>query len=176
MLFFFFFLMIRRPPRSTLFPYTTLFRSRPRARSPRSGPPSTCEPAAPLPHSPDVLDGEPAGAVVYQADHVDADLVEPDAVGFEPLHREPAKPGPLGPAYGFERGAVPRAGPGLDLGDHQRLPVDGHDVDLAGGTAPVAVQDSQSARLQVFGRGLLTGLAQHVLGVHRHHLRLRRWR
>src|SRR5438034_6698954 len=27
LLFFFFFLMIRRPPRSTLFPYTTLFRS-----------------------------------------------------------------------------------------------------------------------------------------------------
>src|SRR5258708_25008212 len=27
--FIFFFLMIRRPPRSTLFPYTTLFRSRP---------------------------------------------------------------------------------------------------------------------------------------------------
>src|SRR2546422_11772889 len=31
----FFFLMIRRPPRSTLFPYTTLFRSPPRA--PRGG-------------------------------------------------------------------------------------------------------------------------------------------
>src|SRR3712207_7632592 len=33
---FFFLLMIRRPPRSTLFPYTTLFRShgRPRPRSP----------------------------------------------------------------------------------------------------------------------------------------------
>src|SRR5438552_17354025 len=31
---FFFFLMIRRPPTSTLFPYTTLFRSRqPRARA-----------------------------------------------------------------------------------------------------------------------------------------------
>src|SRR5215216_6933871 len=29
---FFFFLMIRRPPRSTLFPYTTLFRSRPAHR------------------------------------------------------------------------------------------------------------------------------------------------
>src|SRR2546427_8531223 len=29
---FFFFLMIRRPPRSTLFPYTTLFRSKERAR------------------------------------------------------------------------------------------------------------------------------------------------
>src|SRR5690242_21931216 len=32
-LLFFFFLMIRRPPRSTLFPYTTLFRS---ARNPAS--------------------------------------------------------------------------------------------------------------------------------------------
>src|SRR2546427_4527611 len=31
----FFFLMIRRPPRSTLFPYTTLFRSRAAAPSPR---------------------------------------------------------------------------------------------------------------------------------------------
>src|SRR3712207_7726122 len=28
LIFWFFFLMIRRPPRSTLFPYTTLFRSR----------------------------------------------------------------------------------------------------------------------------------------------------
>src|SRR2546428_7434835 len=47
-LLFFFFLMIRRPPRSTLFPYTTLFRSAPgrfrwppprrRCRSPASGP------------------------------------------------------------------------------------------------------------------------------------------
>src|SRR5215213_10619327 len=34
LLFFFFFLMIRRPPRSTLFPYTTLFRSTP------AGPPA----------------------------------------------------------------------------------------------------------------------------------------
>src|SRR2546427_7681286 len=34
--FFFFFLMIRRPPRSTLFPYTTLFRSCGRRPSPRA--------------------------------------------------------------------------------------------------------------------------------------------
>src|SRR5256885_7583586 len=44
---FFFFLMIRRPPRSTLFPYTTLFRSTAR-RSCRTGAgtaaPSTCGP------------------------------------------------------------------------------------------------------------------------------------
>src|SRR5260221_6047628 len=32
---FFFFLMIRRPPRSTLFPYTTLFRSSTNGRRPR---------------------------------------------------------------------------------------------------------------------------------------------
>src|SRR5260221_14575473 len=40
--FFFFFLMIRRPPRSTLFPYTTLFRSpsplRSETASPRNHP------------------------------------------------------------------------------------------------------------------------------------------
>src|SRR3712207_8809698 len=48
----FFFLMIRRPPRSTLFPYTTLFRSRPRpsgntAWTRRSPTPPPFEAAAP---------------------------------------------------------------------------------------------------------------------------------
>src|SRR5256885_12622787 len=42
--FFFFFLMIRRPPRSTLFPYTTLFRSE--AGPCRRVPPG-CAPAHP---------------------------------------------------------------------------------------------------------------------------------
>src|SRR2546421_12838805 len=37
--FFFFFLMIRRPPRSTLFPYTTLFRSKVDAWNSESGGP-----------------------------------------------------------------------------------------------------------------------------------------
>src|SRR5215467_12457678 len=44
----FFFLMIRRPPRSTLFPYTTLFRSAPRARDPareRAAGPQVARPA-----------------------------------------------------------------------------------------------------------------------------------
>src|SRR5690348_17915410 len=35
----FFFLMIRRPPRSTLFPYTTLFRSRPKSPPKSAGSP-----------------------------------------------------------------------------------------------------------------------------------------
>src|SRR5690554_7618684 len=42
----FFFLMIRRPPRSTLFPYTTLFRS-PRLRVGRRLPPRPHLPAGP---------------------------------------------------------------------------------------------------------------------------------
>src|SRR5256885_16583217 len=35
--------MIRRPPRSTLFPYTTLFRSHARGRTPCPTPPSPCK-------------------------------------------------------------------------------------------------------------------------------------
>src|SRR3712207_7393919 len=38
--------MIRRPPRSTLFPYTTLFRSPP----PRLGHPHPCDPDRPVHH------------------------------------------------------------------------------------------------------------------------------
>src|SRR2546430_14544904 len=44
-LFFFFFLMIRRPPRSTLFPYTTLFRSLCASCRIRSARSITCCPA-----------------------------------------------------------------------------------------------------------------------------------
>src|SRR6266853_1964156 len=44
--FFFFFLMIRRPPRSTLFPYTTLFRSRGFTRKSGRGVPGAGRPPA----------------------------------------------------------------------------------------------------------------------------------
>src|SRR3712207_7549198 len=40
---FFFFLMIRRPPRSTLFPYPPLFRSPCRVPAPSRVPPRACE-------------------------------------------------------------------------------------------------------------------------------------
>src|SRR5215467_15798269 len=42
--FFFFFLMIRRPPRSTLFPYTTLFRSHRRSARPEHQGTRSCRP------------------------------------------------------------------------------------------------------------------------------------
>src|SRR2546427_12351910 len=53
---FFFFLMIRRPPRSTLFPYTTLFRSSsrpqweqsPRCLDPREAPRAILSAAGPV--------------------------------------------------------------------------------------------------------------------------------
>src|ERR1039457_5965853 len=56
-LLFFFFLMIRRPPRSTLFPYTTLFRSDPNGHTaardqPCSPPPSRSEEHTSEPQSP----------------------------------------------------------------------------------------------------------------------------
>src|SRR6266536_5912653 len=41
---FFFFLMIRRPPRSTLFPYTTLFRSRCVQKAPQARDPCLLQP------------------------------------------------------------------------------------------------------------------------------------
>src|SRR2546430_5852336 len=46
--FFFFFLMIRRPPRSTLFPYTTLFRSPAVGRADGAGGPQVAQPARQL--------------------------------------------------------------------------------------------------------------------------------
>src|SRR3712207_7028735 len=54
---FFFFLMIRRPPRSTLFPYTTLFRSQPRVQD---------APCAGEPHQRWALHGAPDHADVRE--------------------------------------------------------------------------------------------------------------
>src|SRR2546430_13605615 len=62
---FFFFLMIRRPPRSTLFPYTTLFRSGPEAYAQR-------------PSRPD----DRLRKAVPAARHVVASLARPDRRGF----------------------------------------------------------------------------------------------
>src|SRR2546427_11503465 len=55
--FVFFFLMIRRPPRSTLFPYTTLFRSRVCVSGPPGRP--SCRPARSFTRS--VNAGSPPG-------------------------------------------------------------------------------------------------------------------
>src|SRR3712207_8610208 len=66
--FYFFFLMIRRPPRSTLFPYTTLFRSRGGGEHPQPADPQRARPhpAGGLP----ARDERPrAGRSLQLADH-----------------------------------------------------------------------------------------------------------
>src|SRR3712207_6893860 len=68
--FIFFFLMIRRPPRSTLFPYTTLFRSAYNTGSRAAAPRSRCAPgtgAAGPPSDPPV--GYPAWIVERSEEH-----------------------------------------------------------------------------------------------------------
>src|SRR6266508_6397053 len=92
--------MIRRPPRSTLFPYTTLFRSRPlRPRGPvaggRGGPPDTGG-LEPLPRP--------------RRDGARADRPRPRATGLR-RGRDRRRPGP-----GHTRPAAPaRAGAGPRL-------------------------------------------------------------
>src|SRR2546422_8353771 len=66
--YFFFFLMIRRPPRSTLFPYTTLFRSLPEPRGP--GRHAQAADALPTGIAPRLVAEPP---VELHAHHVDAD-------------------------------------------------------------------------------------------------------
>src|SRR2546422_6039798 len=95
-LFFFFFLMIRRPPRSTLFPYTTLFRSLllPAGELGRLAIGELVE----LHRSedaqdlvPDFLPGKPAVADLQRKGRVLEDVhVRPDGVGLE--HHAEAAP------------------------------------------------------------------------------------
>src|SRR3712207_8129714 len=64
---YFFFLMIRRPPRSTLFPYTTLFRSRSSAASSSA----TCSGDAPFcgPYVATAPSGPSSGFVTRSEEH-----------------------------------------------------------------------------------------------------------
>jgi hypothetical protein len=77
-----------------------------------------------------------------------------------------------GPARGdrLERAAARRAAAGLYLADDKRIAVGGDDVDLTGGTAPVAIQDDQPRRREMPRRHLLAMSPKRVLGPHRLHL------
>src|SRR5256885_14696371 len=99
--FFFFFLMIRRPPRSTLFPYTTLFRSL-RLRAGRPCPDHAGIPAHPLPHP---------------------DQAGPGGAHTRPGESAPARRHAAAPAHCPARDSLPR---GLQLfrGGHHARPVE----------------------------------------------------
>src|SRR3989454_4219969 len=116
---FFFFLMIRRPPRSTLFPYTTLFRSRdPCRRVPRRSP-GDLGPAAAgcVPHR--VLHIAPAlPRVLQRPAHVQGGRAprprvavgnDAPALGARDPHRDRGAPGrnPVGAGHALR--PVPRA-------------------------------------------------------------------
>src|SRR2546427_8819575 len=92
LLFLFFFLMIRRPPRSTLFPYTTLFRSGPAL-------------AAAVPLLAPVLQGDAPAPCVRKGD------VDRRAGGaLDPLYARGRSPADRSGARGARRRAGP-AGP-----------------------------------------------------------------
>src|SRR6266540_7469091 len=81
--------MIRRPPRSTLFPYTTLFRSRRAGRGPRPArhrPPGTVSCARPDPASPRPATSRSAAGEEDQLELADLQLVAGDQVAvLDPL-------------------------------------------------------------------------------------------
>src|SRR3712207_9474573 len=81
--------MIRRPPRSTLFPYTTLFRSAPatiaRLREVIGEPPADLDERAPIVARPgDVLEVDEADVVCEDGEvrHVDGELPEDFPLGY----------------------------------------------------------------------------------------------
>src|SRR6267143_2920080 len=81
--FFFFFLMIRRPPRSTLFPYTTLFRSPAQRLAQESGGPRDLGVARVFAADADAQDGLLAQGV----ERARGDLGDPERFVPQPRHR-----------------------------------------------------------------------------------------
>src|SRR3989441_11499768 len=121
-LIFFFFLMIRRPPRSTLFPYTTLFRSQAVAR-PRVGVIDLARPLARqvLVERPAERDVEDLDAPANRQDR------EPAGAGLRDqgeLHRVPGDVDLT--QLRLRAGAVACRGPGFAAGGHDTLDSDAH--------------------------------------------------
>src|SRR6266536_2505610 len=95
---YFFFLMIRRPPRSTLFPYTTLFRSPPPPNLPWRPPsPHTSGPAPPGGPAP------PAGAAGGSGRRPTPDRTERGDPPRRRRPRAPRRPGPDGATWPVRR-------------------------------------------------------------------------
>src|SRR5258708_31330768 len=100
----FFFLMIRRPPRSTLFPYTTLFRSRQSSAPSRPATPASQPPAASA-APPRPARSEEHTSELQSPDHLVCRLL---------LEKKNETPFPLG---AYLRSRVPEHGDPLFLAD-----------------------------------------------------------
>src|SRR5216683_4324321 len=143
-IFFFFFLMIRRPPRSTLFPYTTLFRSgrgpppdpRQRDRPPASGGPWAHRGrGAPGPVAgPDALGGDHAIAPRAARHPRAAHRRARGGAGPHPVRAHPAGGGRAAPARARRpRGPGGRGGPSGRHPHPLRSPAGPHREAGAGG-------------------------------------------
>jgi acyl-coenzyme A thioesterase PaaI-like protein len=116
-----------------------------------------------------------AAAVEEHADGVEADRLGEGKRAPRPSQPgggEPPQPGTLGAAQQGQRLEVAARGPpagagaaGLDLGEHERAPVKGDDVYLAGPCARVALQDAKAERLQMLGRVLLARAAEGAAAI-----------
>ena len=73
----------------------------------------------------------------------------------QPEHRQAAQPPELLPVHRLERRPELRSRPRLDLTDDEGAGVPGDDVDLAAGTAPVAIEDGEASVREVAARELL---------------------
>src|SRR2546422_5130858 len=146
--FFFFFLMIRRPPRSTLFPYTTLFRSLELVLVPLLAPE---EVEAPLPALDRVADQVPeqdhawgqGRAIGMEPRVVDADRVVPldRDEGRDRPGRRVEEPQPGGAALDERRHDVSEEG----------LHPDVHEARLPAAGAPVEVEEVPEPILDIGG-------------------------
>src|SRR5258708_29384372 len=98
----FFFLMIRRPPRSTLFPYTTLFRSRTSGCCEQVGafPPSKSMERAPIPPN-----GRTGLALVRSEEHT-SELQSPDHLVCRLLLEKKKTNSPPRPMFPYSHNAL----------------------------------------------------------------------
>jgi len=91
----------------------------------------------------EVFDGRPA-----PARHDDAEDVEPNLTAYrrvfgQPSGRQPAEPAHLGRVDRLGRDPVAEAAAGLHLAEHDRVTVEGDDVDLTLRARPVAGEDKE---------------------------------
>jgi len=106
-----------------------------------------------------------AAALAQHTHHIEADLRRVHAVVADPAHGQ-RRSGPAGRGHRLQRVTEPEPRAGLDLADHERIPVAGHQVDLAQLTSASCGEHHHAVADQVpFGHPLAVA-SERVLGPH----------
>ena len=92
----------------------------------------------------EVFDGRPAPARHDDAEDVEANLTAHRRVFGQPSGRQSAEPAHLGRVDRLGRDPVAEAAAGLHLAEHDRVTVEGDDVDLTLRARPVAGEDKET--------------------------------